>query len=119
MAKSHSIACGGCWRPGPAHCTKAKGAVWFIWTREPKAQSGKRWKLSPLAKPEGRLAFFRNPVTGKEQRVSILLHTGLLAKREDHFSAKTFNVKADRLEFQYPGRNALAFTNVWRGLGED
>jgi hypothetical protein len=56
-----------------------------------------------------------NPVTGQEHHVSVLLHTGLLAKREDHFSAKMFNVKADGLEFQYPGRNALAFANIWRG----
>ena len=56
-----------------------------------------------------------NPMTGKEHHVSVLLPTGLLAKREDHFSAKTFTVKADGLEFQYPGRNALAFTNTWRG----
>jgi hypothetical protein len=57
----------------------------------------------------------RNPVTGKEHHASVLLPTGLLAKREDHFSAKIFIVKADGLAFQYPGRNALAFTNVWRG----
>jgi len=57
----------------------------------------------------------RNPVTGADHVASVLLPTGLLTKREDYFSAKTFNVKAGELNYSYPSRNALAFTHTWRG----
>lgn len=57
----------------------------------------------------------RNPVTGAEHIASILSPTGMLTRREDCFSAKTFNVKTGELNYSYPSRNALAFTHTWRG----
>lgn len=57
----------------------------------------------------------RNPVTGAPHLAAAVLATGLLAKREDFHSAKTFWAKADGLDFAYPGRNALTFTAVWKG----
>lgn len=57
----------------------------------------------------------RNPVTGAEHIASISLPTGMLTRREDCFSAKTFNVKTGELNYSYPSRNALASTHTWRG----
>lgn len=57
----------------------------------------------------------KNPVTGEDHRALALLPTGLLTKKEEFFAAKTFWVRADGLEFAYPGRNGLAYTTVWRG----
>ncbi len=57
----------------------------------------------------------RNPVTGEEHIASALLPSGLLTKREDYYSADTFSVQADEMRFEYPGRNALAFTHTWHG----
>ncbi len=57
----------------------------------------------------------RNPVTNEEHVASILLPTGMLTKREDAFSAREFSVEVGQFNFSYPGRNALAFTNTWRG----
>ena len=56
-----------------------------------------------------------NPVTGDEHQVSILLPDGMLAKREDHFSGKTFDVSAPGLSFSYTGHAAIAMQNIWYG----
>ena len=56
-----------------------------------------------------------NPVTGDEHQVSILLPDGMLAKREDHFSSKTFDVNAPGLSFSYTGHAAIAMQNIWHG----
>ena len=57
----------------------------------------------------------RNPVTGAEHHAAILLPDGMIAKREDHFSSKTFDVNAAGLSFSYPGRTAIAMENIWHG----
>lgn len=57
----------------------------------------------------------RNPVTGAEHQAVVSLPTGLLARKEEMFSAKTMKVAADSLQFDYPGRNALTYTTVWAG----
>jgi hypothetical protein len=57
----------------------------------------------------------RSPVSGAEHHVSALLATGLLTKKEDYFSADAFSVNANDLRFAYPGRNAIAFSHIWRG----
>ena len=56
-----------------------------------------------------------NPVTGDEHQVSILLPDGMLAKREDHFSGKTFDVNVPGLSFSYTGHAAIAMQNIWHG----
>ncbi len=56
-----------------------------------------------------------NPVTGVEHQASILLPGGMIAKHEDHFSSKTFDVHAASLNFSYPGRTAIAMQNTWEG----
>lgn len=76
---------------------------------------GKRSHFSATDAVQVEFEAIRNPVTGAEHTASVLLPTGLLTKREDHFSAKAFAVKTDNLNFSYPGRNALAFTSTWRG----
>ena len=57
----------------------------------------------------------RNPVTGEEHHAAILLPGGMIAKREDHYSSKTFHVNADGLYYSYPNRTAIAMQNIWRG----
>jgi hypothetical protein len=57
----------------------------------------------------------RNPVTGEEHHAAILLPGGMIAKREDHYSSKTFHVNADGLNYSYSGRTAIAMQNIWRG----
>lgn len=57
----------------------------------------------------------RNPVTGAEHLASAVLRTGMLTKREDFYSAETFSVNADGLQFSYPRRNAYAYRSTWRG----
>ena len=57
----------------------------------------------------------RNPVSGEDHVASALLPSGMLTRREDFYSADTFSVEADDLRFEYPGRNAIAFTHTWRG----
>ncbi len=57
----------------------------------------------------------RNPVTGHEHQASILLPQGMIAKREDHFSSKTFDVNAPGLSFSYPGQAAITMQNTWQG----
>ena len=76
---------------------------------------GKRSYFSATDAVQVEFEAIRNPVTGAEHTASVLLPTGLLTKREDHFSAKAFAVKTDGLNFSYPGRNALAFSSTWRG----
>lgn len=56
-----------------------------------------------------------NPVTGAEHKASILLPDGMIAKHEDHYSSKTFDVTAADLNFSYPGRTAIAMQNSWQG----
>lgn len=56
-----------------------------------------------------------NPVTGAEHRATILLPDGMIAKREDHYSSKTFNVQAENFNFSYPGQAAIAMQNTWEG----
>jgi hypothetical protein len=64
-----------------------------------------------------RVAFdpIRNPVSGTEHPVAVQLPTGLIAKREEHFSSKTFDVNAGELCYSYPGRTAIAMQSTWRG----
>ncbi len=57
----------------------------------------------------------RNPVTGEEHHVSTLLHTGMLNKREDHYSTKKLSVDAGDIRFSYPGRNAFTSRVTWEG----
>lgn len=57
----------------------------------------------------------RNPVTGEEHHAAVVLPTGMIAKREDHFSSKTFDVTAPGLNYSYPGRTAIAMQNIWHG----
>ena len=56
-----------------------------------------------------------NPVTGAEHQASIFLPDGMIAKHEDHFSSKTFDVNTNGLSFSYPGHTAIAMQNTWRG----
>lgn len=55
-----------------------------------------------------------NPVTKTEHPVTVLLPTGLLAKKEDHFSSK-FSVGGHGLDYAYSERTAIAFSNTWKG----
>jgi len=57
----------------------------------------------------------RSPVSGAEHYVSALLATGLLTKKEDFHAADKFSVSAGNMRFAYPGRNAIAFSHIWRG----
>ena len=57
----------------------------------------------------------RNPVSGEEHIASALLPSGMLTKQEDFYSTETFSVQAGNLHFEYPGRNAIAFTHTWHG----
>ena len=57
----------------------------------------------------------RNPVTGEPHYVSTLLHTGMLNRREDHCSARRFEVDADGIRFSYTGRNAFTSQVTWSG----
>jgi len=57
----------------------------------------------------------RNPVTAKEHHASIALPSGMISKREDHFSCKTFRVQADGLRYSFAGRTAIAMRGHWRG----
>ncbi|MBI1723111.1 MAG: DUF1326 domain-containing protein [Gemmatimonadetes bacterium] len=57
----------------------------------------------------------KNPATGEDHHAIALLPTGLLTKSEEFFAARTFWVKADGLEFAYPGRNGLAYVTTWKG----
>lgn len=57
----------------------------------------------------------RNPVTGAEHEISAQLPGGMLAKEEEFFSAKTFDVDVDGLAFSYPGRNTIANEATWQG----
>lgn len=57
----------------------------------------------------------RNPVTGAEHRAALHLPTGLIAKREEHFSSRSFYVNAAGLNYSYPGRTAIAMQSTWRG----
>ena len=56
-----------------------------------------------------------NPVSGLEHHVSLLLHTGMLNKREHFFSTKTLKVITDGMHFSYPGRNGFTSQTVWEG----
>jgi len=76
---------------------------------------GKRSSFRVADQANVQFAPIRNPVTGDEHAASALLPSGLLTNREDYYSADTFSVQADNLRFEYPGRNALAFTHTWRG----
>ena len=77
--------------------------------------AGKR--SSFRAGEEGRVEFepMRNPVTGQEHHLSGILPAGLMTKREDFYSAKTFRVRTGAFNFDYPGRNAIASKSTWRG----
>ena len=57
----------------------------------------------------------RNPVTGEEHYASTLLNTGMLNKREDHYSVKRLNVDSGGLKFSYRGRNAFTSQVIWAG----
>lgn len=57
----------------------------------------------------------RNPVTGEEHHASVLLPTGMIAKREDHYSSKTFRVNIEAFAYNHPNRTAIAMQNIWRG----
>jgi hypothetical protein len=57
----------------------------------------------------------RNPVTGAEHPVSILLPTGMINQREDAYSVHHFSATADGLEFSYAHRNALSSVATWQG----
>ena len=57
----------------------------------------------------------RNPVTGSEHHASVLLHTGMLNKREDFYSTKVLEVNTGGLRFSYPARNAFTSRTVWEG----
>jgi len=57
----------------------------------------------------------RNPVTGEEHYASTLLHTGMLNKREDHYSVKRLYVDTGGLKFSYQGRNAFTSQVIWAG----
>ena len=35
-------------------------------------------------------------------------------KKEDFYAADTFSVSAGNMRFAYPGRNAIAFSHIWR-----
>jgi len=52
----------------------------------------------------------RNPVTGKEARVRILLPDGLITKEENVTATKTFSLFADELKYAWPGRTAFYAT---------
>lgn len=56
-----------------------------------------------------------NPVTGADHQATVLLPDGMIAKREDHFSSKTFDVHTAGLSFSYPGHAAIAMQNIWHG----
>ena len=57
----------------------------------------------------------RNPVTGTEHPATVLLPDGMIGKREDHFSSKTFDVDIPGLRFGYPGHAAMTIENIWHG----
>ena len=61
------------------------------------------------------LEAIRNPVTGDEHQVEVIMPHGFLTKSEDMYSSKEFDVKAGSLNFSYPGRHALTFETVWKG----
>lgn len=77
--------------------------------------SGKRSRFEAGNAVRVEFGPIRNPVTGAEHEASALLPGGMLTKREDYFSAKTFRVASDELAFDYPGRNAILATATWRG----
>ncbi|MBW7884086.1 MAG: hypothetical protein H3C34_15880 [Caldilineaceae bacterium] len=56
----------------------------------------------------------RNPPPGTEQPVAVQLPAGMGAKREEHFSSKTFDVNAGGLSCSDPGRTATAMQSTWR-----
>ena len=56
-----------------------------------------------------------NPVSGAEHKASVLLPDGMIAKHEDHYSSKTFDVHVPGLDFSYPGRTAIVMQNTWEG----
>jgi hypothetical protein len=78
--------------------------------------AGKKSWFSVPEEVEVAFGPIRNPVSGEEHNASALLPDGMLAKKEDYYSADSFSVNsADNLRFEYPGRNALYFNHVWKG----
>lgn len=57
----------------------------------------------------------RNPVTGAEHKASVLLPTGMLTTRQDHYASKTMRVEVDGIRFDYSGRSAAEMKGDWRG----
>ncbi len=77
--------------------------------------AGKKSRFRVPGQVEVAFGPIRNPVTGEEHHASTLVPTGMMTKREDHYSADIFSVNAGTLRFEYPGRNADAFSHTWRG----
>jgi hypothetical protein len=77
--------------------------------------AGKKSSFAVAGATEVAFAPIRNPVTQAESRAIALLPTGLLTKKEEFFTTSTMWVKADGLEFAYPGRHSLDFVTTWRG----
>jgi hypothetical protein len=77
--------------------------------------AGKRSQFSAGKPVKVMFKPIENPVTKSEHPVTVLLPTGLLAKKEDHYSSKVFSVLADGLDYSYSERTAIAFSNTWTG----
>jgi hypothetical protein len=77
--------------------------------------AGKHSRFSAGSQVRVRFKPIENPITKSEHPVTVLLPTGLLAKKEDHFSSQEFSVAGDGLDYAYSERTAIAFSNTWRG----
>lgn len=77
--------------------------------------AGKNSRFSAGSQVRVRFKPIENPVTKSEHPATVLLPTGLLAKKEDHYSSKEFLVGGDGLDYAYSERTAIAFTNTWKG----
>ena len=103
---------GGVWGMFMATCTAG------IEVREATIDfkfAGKKSAFSAEENIKVALEAIRNPVTGAEHEVEVLMPHGFLTKAEDMYSSKQFDVNAGPLHFSYPGKHALTFKTTWKG----